>query len=89
MQTDEKLKKEEFDVKLSGSTVCTVLFDGTRIHCANAGDSRAIRVKFLQGDASMIKVVAEQLSEDHKPELPEEHKRITTMGGRIDSFHDT
>jgi serine/threonine protein phosphatase PrpC len=29
-------------LRLSGSTVCTVCFDGTSIHCANAGDSRAI-----------------------------------------------
>ena len=28
----------------SGSTVCTVLFNGTKIYCANAGDSRAIKV---------------------------------------------
>lgn len=28
----------------SGSTVCTVLFNGTKVYCANAGDSRAIKV---------------------------------------------
>jgi|TARA_B110000285_G_C15015979_1_gene559081 serine/threonine protein phosphatase PrpC len=39
--------KPNFDVKLSGSTVCTVLFDGNRVHCANAGDSRAIKVQIL------------------------------------------
>ena len=30
----------------SGSTVCTVLFNGTKVYCANAGDSRAIKVAF-------------------------------------------
>jgi hypothetical protein len=31
----------------SGSTVCTVLFNGTKVYCANAGDSRAIKVAFV------------------------------------------
>jgi hypothetical protein len=32
---------------ISGSTVCTVLFNGTKVYCANAGDSRAIKVAFV------------------------------------------
>ena len=31
----------------SGSTVCTVIFNGTKVYCANAGDSRAIKVAIL------------------------------------------
>jgi len=91
LECDDQLinNKEGFDVRLSGSTVCTVLFDGTRLHCANSGDSRAIRVKFINDDTRKeTQVVTEALSEDHKPELPEEAKRIKAMGGRIDSFHD-
>lgn len=45
--------KPNFDVKLSGSTVCAVLFDGNRIHCANAGDSRAIKVQVLLSNGLM------------------------------------
>ena len=73
--------------------MCTVLFDGSRLHCANAGDSRAMTVRiFKQKSASApkdkVKMVAVALSVDHKPELPEERKRIELAGGRIDSFHD-
>lgn len=28
----------------SGSTVCTAIFNGTKLYCANSGDSRAIKV---------------------------------------------
>ena len=40
-------------------------------------------------DNQSYKIRADQLSEDHKPELPEERKRILEAGGRIDSFHDS
>ena len=57
MECDAKLISD-CDVRLSGSTVCTVLFDGTRIHCANSGDSRAVMVKYIEQDNNTIKVVA-------------------------------
>jgi serine/threonine protein phosphatase PrpC len=44
MQCNEELDYTNFDVNLSGSTVCTVIFNGTKVYCANAGDSRAIKV---------------------------------------------
>ena len=48
LQCDEALNTSSgFDVQLSGSTVCSVLFDGNRLHCANAGDSRAIKVQVI------------------------------------------
>ena len=43
-QCNEELDYTNFDVNLSGSTVCTVIFNGTKVFCANAGDSRAIKV---------------------------------------------
>jgi len=65
--------------------------------CANAGDSRAIKVSLINphrlpgeskvDDDHTLEVL--QLSEDHKPELELEAKRIKEMGGRIDSFHDS
>ena len=49
LECDDMLDKQShtpngFEVNLSGSTVCTILFDGNRLHCANLGDSRAIKV---------------------------------------------
>lgn len=46
IQCNEELDYTNFDVNLSGSTVCTVIFNGTKVFCANAGDSRAIKVAF-------------------------------------------
>ena len=52
---DEHLPKSlQVDLKLSGSTVCLVLIDGSTIHCANAGDSRAIKVSLIN-DKVLIK----------------------------------
>ena len=74
-----------------------MFFDGTRVMCANAGDSRAIKVSLinnnrLPGESKVdddYALEAVPLSEDHKPELELEAKRIKEMGGRIDSFHDS
>jgi serine/threonine protein phosphatase PrpC len=90
----EKSREQEseidfFDLRLSGSTVCTVFFDGTSVHCANAGDSRAIKVKLAYDENDKLQTVCEALSEDHKPDLAAEKARILGMGGRIDTFHDT
>jgi serine/threonine protein phosphatase PrpC len=84
MICDKKLSHDTNDYKLSGSTVCTILFEGTTIHSANVGDSRAIICSIEDG-----KIVGKHLTNDHKPELPEERSRILGMGGRIDSFHDS
>jgi serine/threonine protein phosphatase PrpC len=46
---------------------------------ANAGDSRAVLAK-KAGD----KYISYDMSEDHKPELPEEKRRIEKAGGFVD-----
>lgn len=65
---------------MSGTT-CTVVFvNATRDQyvVAHAGDSRAICIKYAQGE---IKAV--DLTEDHKPDLPKEKARIQQGGGRV------
>jgi serine/threonine protein phosphatase PrpC len=53
------------------------------IHCANIGDSRA--VIFSNNDKDEIQ--AKPISNDHKPELPEEKARIIESGGRVESSY--
>jgi len=55
--------------------------DGEFILVANAGDSRAILVR----EKEEGEVEAVDLSEDHKPNLPGERKRIYAAGGIIEN----
>ena len=52
----------------AGTTVVVCLVTKDKIYCSNAGDSRAVMSR--KGG------IAEELSHDHKPNLPEEKKRI-------------
>ena len=76
---NELMLGKDFDSYLSGSTVTSVLFDSKKIYCANAGDSRA--VLYTKGKKGGLKVTP--LSEDHKPSLPKEKKRVEQAGGRV------
>lgn len=58
-----------------GTTAVTVLVRGDNIYVAHAGDSRAILVH------SEGKVTA--LTADHKPNRPDERKRIRDLGGSV------
>lgn len=51
----------------TGCTACSALLTPEHIYVANAGDSRAVLGKKI-GE----KVVAIEMSEDHKPDLPSE-----------------
>ena len=66
---NNSLTKQSFDVKMSGSTVVLVLFDGTRLICANAGDSRAIKTAVFKHENKMV---CTALNVDHKPDLAQE-----------------
>ena len=52
---------------------------------ANAGDSRA--VLFAENKRGYIEPIP--LSNDHKPDLEEEKKRIIKSGGRVDKYTGT
>ncbi|KDO19430.1 hypothetical protein SPRG_15420 [Saprolegnia parasitica CBS 223.65] len=58
-----------------GTTAVTVLAQRDTIYVANVGDSRAVLIK-KDGDAIA-------LSNDHKPNRPDERERVTNMGGHV------
>lgn len=68
-------------IKHCGSTCCIGIHykddnDKDKLWILNLGDSRAIKCNKLN--------IAEQLSQDHKPNSPEEKIRIEKLGGKIE-----
>ena len=61
-----------------GSTSTVVYLRDDQCWCACSGDSRAVKGTNRGG-----KVVAADLSNDHKPDLPEEKARILAAGGTV------
>lgn len=60
---------------MSGTTAVTVLIHENALWCSNCGDSRAILGRMI-GRGSKAEWKSIYLSEDHKPDLPREKKRI-------------
>lgn len=65
----------------SGTTASVVVIRGNRMYVAHVGDSAV--VLGLQDDASVPLVRAVEVTQDHKPELPRERKRIEGLGGSV------
>ncbi|KAL4434407.1 hypothetical protein ABPG75_000848 [Micractinium tetrahymenae] len=58
-----------------GATGLVVLRVGNQLYAAHCGDTRAVMSR--NGEAL-------RLTEDHKPNLPRERKRVEALGGRVD-----
>lgn len=58
-----------------GATGVVILRLGETLYAAHCGDSRAVLCR--SGEAL-------RLTEDHKPNLPRERKRVEDLGGRVD-----
>jgi len=72
---DEVLEERTYlDAEHQGCTACVCLVSKDYLICANAGDSRAV---LCRGGRAV------PLSEDHKPSLAIEHRRITRAGGCV------
>jgi serine/threonine protein phosphatase PrpC len=58
-----------------------VVLRGQKLFVANVGDSRAIFG--MQDQENSRGFVAKEITRDHKPDLPDERKRIVEVGGRV------
>ena len=74
---EDSFEQNSIDVAFSGSTIVSVIIQGNFLTCANIGDSRAVIGRKLST------WMFEDISRDHKPELPDESMRILNNGGRI------
>jgi serine/threonine protein phosphatase PrpC len=87
---DKDLKDEESKPRDGGTTAIVALLSGQRILVANVGDSRCILVKKRAASKNnqngeeesigMSQIEVLSLSEDHKPDLPDERARIESAG---------
>ncbi len=76
------LKDRMVETDFSGTTLVAVVIQGRHATVANIGDSRVILGKRNNEDEKGS-LLAEELSFDHKPDLPEEKVRILEAGGRV------
>ena len=84
IQTDTNLvNNDKVDSTFSGTTCSSLIYTPERIISANVGDSRCVIGKFDGKNWS-----ARNLTRDHKPNEPDESKRILENGGRVESFKD-
>jgi len=70
----DKEVDENYTPQLAGTTAVCVLIVDNVIYCANIGDSRAV---------ASVNCECEPLSYDHKPDNPDELKRILAAGGYV------
>ncbi len=75
------LNDRNIETDFSGTTLVAVIIQGTHATVANIGDSRIILGK--RTDDKKINLIAEELSFDHKPDVPHERERIVNAGGRV------
>lgn len=88
LQVDQALQEEPLiDPLYAGTTACVALLRENTLTVANAGDSRAVIARKVKdnrsGDEDVIQYQAIDLTVDQNPDLPEERKRIESMGGFV------
>lgn len=95
-ELDDELRKDTTRPKDGGTTAIMALVCNDQIIVANVGDSRCILVKKNKTTATMTdaheeeakkkeNIVVIPMSEDHKPNLPNERARIESAGLTIQS----
>mmetsp|Transcript_14594 Transcript_14594/g.29370 ORF Transcript_14594/g.29370 Transcript_14594/m.29370 type:complete len:398 (+) Transcript_14594:278-1471(+) len=81
LKTNTELSRSALDISFSGSTTIGVFMRGSTLFSANVGDSRAVLGRLKNG-----KWTAVALSDDHKPDRPDEKARILKANGRVEAF---
>mmetsp|Transcript_12041 Transcript_12041/g.39605 ORF Transcript_12041/g.39605 Transcript_12041/m.39605 type:complete len:358 (-) Transcript_12041:1696-2769(-) len=75
-----QLLKQKFDLSTSGSTGTMLALTGDHLTMGNVGDSRICwGVREKEGGEIQV----DELTHDHKPDLPSEMRRIQACGGRV------
>ena len=87
-ETNKMLEMDrQIDSSLSGTTATGGVVYGPPsrrlVAIANAGDSRCIIATERDGE-----LICTPLSDDHKPDRPDERKRIEESGGRVEPLFD-
>jgi serine/threonine protein phosphatase PrpC len=84
----QELSEGRIDVTFSGTTMTLVLIKGTRLWCANVGDSRSLlaRLSSHEDGSSSRHWTSIALSRDHKPDDQDEFARIVARGGRVEAY---
>ena len=77
-KVEHELTRQHFDVKFSGTTCVMVYRIGAKLIISNIGDSRAILVRKYDNNYH-----SESLSNDHKPGVSKEKRRIEAKGGVV------
>lgn len=83
VKANHNLSASGIDVYVSGSTGVIGLLRGNTLYTANVGDSRAVLARQAPVGSGGRKYTALDLSEDHKPDRPDECARIVARGGRV------
>jgi serine/threonine protein phosphatase PrpC len=84
VETSKKLAFSNIEIDFSGTTCVSVLVRDKHIWCANVGDSRAVVAQKLMSGWGAL-----ELSTDHKPNIPEELRRIVMAGGKVEPLKNT
>ena len=83
LRVNSSLKDEQLIEPLyAGTTACVALLRDKELVLSNAGDSRAVLARKMDGSgADSWRVI--DLTEDQNPDLPAERERIERMGGYV------
>lgn len=72
------LRNYRIDSEFSGTTLSMAIVRGNTLTGVNIGDSRVIMAKEEHG-----RLIAQDITFDHKPDTPKEKERILACGGRV------